>query len=171
MKKLAENIGLLIIRILDIFYPLFKTLMPKETYKYAVTGGINVVLDVFLYYIFYHYVVDENIVEMGFTAMSPHIAAFIFVFPITFTTGFLLAKFVTFTDSQIKGKVQLWRYGVSVGGSIVIHYFLLKFFVEQLDFWPLAGKISAVSIVVVYSFLIQKFFTFKTGKKQLSTTS
>ena len=168
MKEIAENIGQIIIGILEIFYPLFKKFMPLETYKYAVTGGLNVILDIFLYYIFYHYVVNENIVELGFIAISPYIAAFIFVFPITFTTGFLLAKYVTFTDSQIKGKMQLSRYGISVGGSILLNYILLKFFVEYLEFWPLAGKIATVSIVIVYSFLIQKFFTFKTGKKQLS---
>ncbi|RLD43504.1 MAG: GtrA family protein [Bacteroidetes bacterium] len=169
MKTIAENIGLFIIRILDIFYPLFKKALPYETYKYAATGGVNMALDIFLYYIFYHYVVNESIVELGFTAMSPHIAAFIFVFPITFTTGFLLAKYVTFTDSRIKGKMQLSRYAISVGGSIVLHYFLLKLFVETLDFWPLPGKIVTVSVVVIYSFLVQKFFTFRTGKKQLSS--
>ncbi len=80
---------------------------------------------------------------------------------------FLLAKYVTFTESQIRGKKQFYRYGVSVGGSIVIHYFLLKFFVETLEFYPTPGKIATVGFVVIYSFLIQKFFTFKTGKKQL----
>jgi len=168
MKEIAEKIGQMIINILEIFYPLFKKFMPIETYKYAVTGGINVTLDIFLYYIFYHFVVDENIVELGFIAISPYIAAFVFVFPITFTTGFLLAKYVTFTDSRIKGKMQLSRYVVSVGGSIILHYVLLKFFVGYLEFWPLPGKIVTVSIVVVYSFLIQKYFTFKTGRKQLS---
>ncbi|MCK5846263.1 MAG: GtrA family protein [Bacteroidales bacterium] len=169
MKSIAENVGLLIIRVLDIFYPLFKKALPYETFKYASTGGLNMLLDIFLYFVFYHYVVNESVVDMGFVAMSPHIAAFIFVFPITFFTGFLLAKYVTFTDSQIKGKMQLSRYAISVGGSIVLHYFLLKFFVETLEFWPLAGKIVTVSIVVVYSFLVQKFFTFRTGKKQLSS--
>ena len=169
MKNIAENTGLFIIRLLDIFYPLFKKIMPYETYKYAATGGINVVFDVFLYYIFYHHFIsdiDPN-VHIGFIAMSPHIAAFIFVFPITFTTGFLLAKYVTFTDSRIKGKMQLSRYFVSVGGSIILHYFLLKFFVEYLHFWATPGKIVTVSFVVIYSFLVQKFYTFETGKKQL----
>ena len=172
MKKIAENIGLYIIKILDIFYPLFKKIIPIETYKYAATGGLNMVLDILLYYFFYHYFMSDTtdpVVHIGFIAMSPHIAAFIFVFPITFTTGFLLAKYVTFTDSQIKGKMQLSRYAISVGGSIILHYFLLKFFVEYLHFWATPGKIAAVSIVVIYSFLIQKFYTFKTGKNQLSS--
>lgn len=167
MKNIAENIGLFIIKILELFYPLFRKFLPLETYKYAVTGGMNMVLDILLYYIFYHYVVDEAIVNIGFIAISPHIAAFLFVFPITFITGFLLAKYVTFTESQIKGKKQFNRYVISVSGSIILHYFLLKFFVETLEFYPTPGKIATVGFVVIYSFLIQKFFTFKTGKKQL----
>ncbi len=167
MKEIAENIGQLIIKILDVFYPLFKKFLPIETYKYAVTGGMNMLLDIFLYYIFYHYIIQENIVELGFIAISPYIAAFLFVFPITFITGFLLAKYVTFTDSPLKGRKQLMRYAVSVGGSIILNYILIKFFVEELDFFPTPAKMTTVVIVIVYSFIIQKFFTFKTGKKQL----
>ncbi len=168
MKIIAENIGLFIIKILEIFYPLFRKFLPLETYKYAVTGGLNMVLDILLYYVFYHYVVDATIVNLGFIAISPHIAAFLFVFPITFITGFLLAKYVTFTESQIRGKKQFHRYVVSVGGSIILNYFLLKLFIETLNFYPTPGKIATVGVVVIYSFLIQKFFTFKTGKKQLA---
>jgi putative flippase GtrA len=78
-----------------------------------------------------------------------------------------LAKFVTFIDSQIKGTKQLWRYAISVGGSIALNYILLKLFVEHFGMLPTLAKIITTFIVVAYSFIIQKFFTFKTGKKQL----
>ena len=53
-----------------------------------------------------------QIVHLGFVAISPHIAAFLIVFPMTFTSGFLLAKYVTFTASELKGRIQLFRYGL-----------------------------------------------------------
>ena len=167
MKVLAEQFGQWIIGILDFFYPPFKVIFSPETYRYAITGGMNLILDIILYFIFYHYVVDKQIVDLGFVAMSPHIAAFVFVFPITFSTGFFLAKFVTFTNSKIQGKKQLIRYAMSVGGSILLNYLLLNLFVVHFEFFATPSKIIITFIIVGYSYAVQKFFTFKTGKKQL----
>ena len=167
MKRFAEAVGQWVRDFLRIFYkPVFNKFLPEETYFYAVSGGLNLVLDIFLYSVFYHYVLHEQIFRIGSIAIGSHIAAFIFVFPITFSTGFLLAKFVTFTESQIKGTKQLLRYGISVGGSILLNYLLLNLF-HNYDIEAVRAKIITTFIVVVYSFIIQKFFTFKTGKKQL----
>jgi putative flippase GtrA len=168
MRAIAEHISLWIIRFTDIFYPIFKKFLPIETYRYAVTGGMNMVLDIVLYYVFFHFVVDQEIVHLGFISVSPHIAAFLMVFPITFSTGFYLAKFVTFTQSQLKGKKQLTRYAISVTGSLVLNYILLKIFVEYFNIYPTPSKLLTTFIVIIYSFVAQKFFTFKTGRKQIS---
>jgi len=169
MRKKAENTGLKIKKLLDVFYikPI-RHLLNRETYYYAATGGANTVLDILLYFIFYHFVFHQQIADFGFVAISPHIAAFIFVFPITFTTGFLLAKYVTFTNSPLHGRKQLIRYAISVGGSILLNYILLKILVEEYHIYPTPAKMITTVIVVIYSFLIQRFFTFKTGKKQLA---
>ncbi len=168
MRAIAEYIASWIIKILDLFYPIFKGFLPQETYRYAVTGGMNMILDITLYFIFFHYVFHEQNLNLSFIVISPHIAAFLFVFPITFSNGFYLAKFVTFTQSQLKGKKQLYRYALSVGGSILLNYILLKLFVEHFKIYPTPSKIITTFVVIIYSFVVQKFFTFKTGKKQLS---
>ena len=157
----------LIIRVIDFFYPPFKRFIPIETFRYAATGGSNLVLDIILYYVFFHFVVNEQNLDLGFVAISPHIAAFILTFPITFGTGFLLAKYITFTQSQIRGKKQLLRYSLTVLGSILLHYVLIKFFVEKMDIYPTPSKIITTSISIVYSYVAQKYFTFQTGQNQL----
>lgn len=167
MRAIAEQISLWIIRVLDFFYPIFKKFLPQETYRYAVTGGLNMVLDIFLYFVFFNFVLDKQIIELGIIAISPHIAAFIFVFPITFSIGFFLAKYVTFTQSKLAGNKQLVRYMVTVGGSIFLNYVFIKLFVEHFYILPTLAKIITTIIVILYSFLAQKFYTFKTGRKQL----
>jgi len=160
--------GLQIKDFLEIFYfPFLKKYINNETYLYAATGGANTAFDILLYFIFYHNVLHKEIVDFGFIALSPHIAAFVFVFPITFLTGFLLAKYVTFTASVLRGSKQLIRYAISVGGSILLNYLLLKLFVEYFNIYPTPSKMITTIFVVIYSFLVQKFFTFKTGKNQL----
>ncbi|MCF8365044.1 MAG: GtrA family protein [Bacteroidales bacterium] len=146
------------------FYIPFRKFIPPETFRYAATGGANLTLDIFLYFVVYNFILKKEILDLGPLAVSPHIAAFLIVFPITFFTGFLLAKYITFTESPLRGRIQLVRYAISVGGSILLNYFLLKFFVEILHFWPTVSKMFTAVFVVTYSYLIQRYFTFQTGE-------
>lgn len=168
MLKLTKYIRDLIIRVVDWFYKPFNKFIPLETFRYAATGGFNTVFDIFLYFVFYNFILQKQVVQIGFIAMSPHIAAFVFVFPITFLSGFLLAKYVTFTRSLMKGRIQLFRYGVTVGGSIILNYFLLKLFVDAFGWFPTPSKMMTTLFVIGYSYIVQKHFTFRTGKKALA---
>ncbi|MBN2745680.1 MAG: GtrA family protein [Bacteroidales bacterium] len=171
IRKFLEKSGEWIGKKLSIFYhPIFSRFISKETYLYASTGGANTVFDIFLYFIFYNFIFHKELFTFYNIAISPYIAAFLFVFPITFMTGFYLAKYVTFTASSLQGRKQLFRYAVSVGGSIILNYLLIKLLVENFKIYPTPSKMITTVIVVIYSFIIQKFFTFKTGKKQLLKT-
>ena len=170
MRNFFEKIGELIISIVDWFYFPFLHFIPKEIFRYGATGGANTVLDIGLYFIFYHYVLDMQILELGFVAISAHIAAFMMVFPITFSTGFLLAKYVTFTSSELKGKIQLFRYLLTVAGSILLNYVFLKFFVEYWGWYASLSKIATTLLVIIYSYVAQRYFTFRTGKKQMANS-
>lgn len=161
-------LGNWLVKIIEWFHKPFKKYIPVETFKYAVCGGSNSIFDVLLYFTFYNFVFDKQNLNFGFVTISPHIAAFIFVFPVTFTTGFLLNKFVTFTQSLIKGRTQLLRYALVVCGSILLNYVLLKLFVEVFAWYATLSKIVTTLIVICYSYIMQKHFTFKTGKKALA---
>lgn len=165
MATLTRKFQHTIISTIDWFYSPFSKIISEETFRYGVTGGANTVLDIFLYFIFYNFVIDKQIIDLGFVSISPHIAAFLMVFPITFSTGFILAKYITFTQSEIKGRVQLIRYGVSVGGSIILNYLLLKLFVEVVGLYATLSKLLTTCVVILYSFIIQKYYTFQTGNK------
>lgn len=165
MLNLMRKIRDIIIRIVDFFYFPFLRFIPREIFRYGATGGANMVFDILLYYIFYNYILDKQIVEFGFIAISPHIAAFLIVFPITFTSGFLMAKYVTFTASEIRGRIQLFRYGLTVAGAIFLNYVFLKFFVEFVGLYATMAKIVTTIIVVGYSYLSQRYFSFQTGRK------
>ena len=121
-----------------------------------------------MYFVFYNFILGKKIVDLGFIAISPHIAAFLFVFPITFATGFLLAKYITFTASSIRGRVQLSRYALTVTGSIILNYIMLKILVEYFMIWPTVAKTITTIVVVLYSYLAQRYFTFKTGNFRVS---
>jgi len=163
MVQYLRDIRNLIIKFIDFFYfPVFR-FIPREVFRYAFTGGVNTLFDLFLYYIFYKFILDKQIVELGFVAISPHIAAFLIVFPITFTSGFILAKYVTFRASELKGRIQLFRYGITVSGSIFLNYVFLKLFVEYFGWYATVSKGITTIIVVIYSYISQRYFSFKTA--------
>ncbi|XOV68789.1 MAG: GtrA family protein [Fluviicola sp.] len=155
----------IITALVDIFYPLFKRWMPLKTYRYAVCGGGNLILDILLYFIFYNYVLHQENLDLSFIAkglvISPHIAALFIVFPITFLTGFLLNKYIAFGESNLRGRIQLYRYALVVAGAIILNYLLMKLFVDVLGFWATLSKIFVTAISVVYSYTLQNRFTFK----------
>lgn len=168
MVKLFIRFQNFILKVIDWFYFPFLQFIPIEIFRYAFTGGLNTIFDLLLYFFFYNYVLDKQILELGFVAISPHIAAFLIVFPITFSTGFLLAKYVTFTSSELKGRIQLFRYGVSVAGAIMLNYVFLKLFVEYFGLYATLSKGITTTIVVIYSYILQRYFSFKTGNLALS---
>ncbi|MFC2120641.1 GtrA family protein [Bacteroidota bacterium] len=147
------------------FYPPFKRFIPEQTFKYAATGGMNTALDIFLYFVFYNFILKKEIVDLGFYAISPHIAAFLMSFIFTFPIGFLLAKFISFPASYLRKRIQLIRYGMTVTGSIVLNYIFLKLFVESFGWYPTPSKIITTAIVVIFSYTAQKYFTFRTDNK------
>ncbi|MGE0020823.1 MAG: GtrA family protein [Draconibacterium sp.] len=168
MIQLLRNIRNKIIRLIDWFYfPVFR-FIPREIFRYAFTGGLNTVFDLFLYFIIYRYILDMQIVDLGFVSISAHIAAFLIVFPVTFTTGFVLAKYVTFSASELRGRIQLFRYGVTVFGSIMLNYVFLKLFVEYFGWFATFSKAITTVIVVIYSYISQRYFSFKTAQVKVN---
>lgn len=152
-------------KFIDLFYiaPL-RRIMPLQTFRYGVCGGANLVLDWVLYFVLYNFILREQMLNLGFVVISAHIAAFIIEFPITFFTGFWLNRNIVFPGSQLKQFQQLKRYLLVVCGSILLNYICLKLFVEAAHIPAEIAKIITICITVVYSYIMQKHFTFKISK-------
>ena len=151
-------------RIIDIFYlPPLRRLVPLQTFRYAVCGGANMGFDLLLYFILYNFVLDkEGVVHLGaFVAVSSYNAAWMIVFPITFFTGFWLNRHIAFHGSPLRGRVQLFRYLMSVCGSILLNYLCMKLFVGVIGIYPTPSNALTKAISVAYSYLMQKYFSFR----------
>ena len=156
----------LVISAIDFFYPPFRKLMPQQTFRYIACGGGNTLLDVVIYFLSYNYILKKQNLHTSFVVISPYIAAFLIAFVVSFPTGFYLNRYVVFTGSTLRGRVQLFRYFLLVVICIILNYIFIKLFVEQFHFYPTVSKIFTTIIVVSFSFLTQKHFTFK-NKLQL----
>lgn len=151
----------LIIGVIDYFYPIFRKVMPLQTFRYAACGGGNTLLDILIFNLSYHFLYREKDVHTPFITISPYIAAMCTGLAITFPLGFYLSRNVVFAGSTLRGRVQLFRYFVLVSICIVLNYTFIKLFVEQCHIYPTIAKILTTIIVVAFSFITQKNFTFK----------
>ncbi|HYM93865.1 MAG TPA: GtrA family protein, partial [Chitinophagaceae bacterium] len=82
-------------------------------------------------------------------------------FCIRFPFGFFLMKYVVFSDSGLRGKVQLFRYFLVYVINLVLNYVLLKITVELFHIYPTIAQMFDIVILILISYLFQRHFTFR----------
>jgi putative flippase GtrA len=152
----------LINAVINFFYPYFRRFMPLQTFKYAACGGGNTLLDISLYFISIHYLFKEPLVHtpIGLT-IKQHVAAILTSFFVTFPLGFYMSRTIVFPGSTLRGRIQLFRYFLMVMICFGLNYVFIRLFVEQCHLYPTVSKILTTFIVVAFSFITQRNFTFK----------
>jgi putative flippase GtrA len=169
MPRLAH----IITKIIDFFYRPFSRWFSPQLFRYAACGGGNLVLDWVLYFLIYNFVIGHQLLYItlpfreglgvGF-CITPHIATLCIVFPITLLTGFWLNKYVTFTQSNLRGSKQLMRYIAIVALNLAVNYFGLKLCVECFGWYPTPSKMFITLITIAISYFGQKYYSFRISK-------
>lgn len=154
MIKIANSI-------LDFFYPLFSKLMDKQTFKYAACGGGNLVLSWILFFLLFNILFEKQIFQINQIAISAYTISAFICFLVSFGLGFLLMKYIVFTSSKLKGRIQLFRYGVSALISSFLSWVLLKIQIDYFGFFPSIANVLASTTIVLVSYLLQRYFSFK----------
>lgn len=171
MRKHIHSTRDFILPIIDFFYPPFRRLMNLQTFRYAASGGGNTVLGLLIYFISFKYIFFEKTFHFGIYAFKGHIAALFISFCITFPIGFFMSKYVVFSDSNMKGRIQLFRYFMICLFNLALNYILLKIFVEQFHIYPVLAQVLTISIVVLFSYVAQRNFSFKVSPVEEDTIS
>ncbi len=161
MRKLHDHFRRLILGIVDLFYPLFRRVMPLQTFRYAACGGFNTILDISLFFVSYNFILKKEAVHLPFLTIGPHIAAFLIGFTVTFPIGFYLSRYVVFQETTVGKRQQLRKYFTVVLGCLFLNYGFLKLFVDVFGWYPTPSKLLTTIFVVAFSYLSQKNYTFK----------
>lgn len=156
----------MIISFIDFFYPPFSRIMPLQTFRYAACGGANTLVDIVGYFISYNFILHKQDLNLGVFVFKPHIASIVMAWCVSFPMGFFLMKNIVFTQSTLHRRVQLFRYFLLVLICLLLNYVFIKLFVEQFHIYPTIAKILTTVIVVFFSYITQKNFTFKEGPRQ-----
>ena len=140
--------------------------MSIQTFRYAASGGINTVLGLAVYFITFKFILKEQDLHFGFYAFKSHVAALFIAFCFSFPFGFFLMKYVVFNDSKMKGRIQLFRYFMVYLFNLALNYLLLKIFVENFHFYAPLAQVLTTAIIIVFSYLAQRHFTFKIDRAE-----
>lgn len=161
MRKHIHSARDLVLPVIDFFYPPFKKIMGIQTFRYAASGGINTGLGFIIFYIGFKFLFREVPVDLGFYVFEAHSAALLLAFCFCFPFGFFLMKYVVFSDSKMKGKVQLFRYFMLYAFNLLLNYILLRLFVESLKVYPTFAQVITTIIIILFSYIAQRNFTFR----------
>jgi putative flippase GtrA len=149
---------------INFFYPPFKGIMSEQLFRYAFSGGLATCIDITVYFLSYHFLLKEANLHLSVFTLSPHVAAVLIAFVVSFPIGFLLQKYITFTNSTLRGRVQLFRYLLIVAFCIILNIVFIKLFVEQFHLFPTIAKVITTFIVVTFSYFTQRNYSFKEAK-------
>lgn len=164
MRRIHHQVRKGILGLVDFFFPVFRKFMPLQTFRYAACGGGNTALNILIFFLAHNFLLKNQLIDLGFFAISSHIAAFIIAFCITFPIGFYLSMYVVFHGSFLRRRVQFIRYFMVAMACIAMNYVLLKLFVDLFGWYPTPSMILNTAIVVSFSYIAQKYFSFRTQK-------
>lgn len=157
----------IILAIIDFFHRPFARWIDTQTFRYLACGGSNAVLNIGLYYVSYHYLLNEKDTVTPLFTVSAPIAAFIIAFCITTPIGFFLMRTVVFEESNLRGRVQAFRYLLLVCFCLGLNYVLIRFFVNVCHFYPTVSNILTNALVAIFSYISQRVFTFQVKDEEL----
>lgn len=166
MRKHIHNARDFLLPIIDFFYPPFRRLMNLKTFRYAVCGAMNTAVGYIVYYISFKFIFKGENIDLGFYVFTAYTIALIASFFISFPIGFFLMKYVVFSDSNLPGRVQIFRYFLGYMINLTLNYILLKVSVEILHIYPTVAQMGTIIILILLSYLFQRYFTFKIEMKE-----
>ncbi len=157
MRKFALSI-------IDFFYPPFQRWFSIHTFRYMASGGITVSTGIIGYFVIFNYILHQKDIHVGEYLITAPIAALLLESLFTFIVGFMLNKYLVFTQSTLVGRIQLFRYATVYGTNILLNYALMKILVEGFLFYPTIAKAIITIILAVFSYFSQKYFSFRVKK-------
>jgi putative flippase GtrA len=158
----------LILQFIDFFYPPFKRWFSLGTFRYLAAGSFTSATGIFVFFIAYNFILHQEDIALNISFLPKIItaktAALIIETPITFLVGFSVNKYLVFTESNLKGRIQLFRYGSVVATNFLLNLALIKIMVEGFGFYASIAKIITTFLLIIVSYFSQKHFSFRVKK-------
>jgi len=135
--------------------------LQNKVLRFFLSAGIATLVDVIIYFITFSYLLDREGVKLFNTRITAHEFSLLISYTCGVTVNFLINKYAVFTESNLKGRKQFFRFALIAGIGFFANYALLRFFVEICSFWPTLSRVFSALSLGVASFYVHRLFTFK----------
>jgi len=126
------------------------------------------VLNIFFQFIAINFVLHKQSVHIPhLVTISPEVAAYMMAFTLSFPTGFIMSRYIVFPESNLHGRIQFFRYGLTTVTFILISYTLVRVFAYYVPAHPTVSYTFIQVIVAVLSYISQRAFTFRTVSEKV----
>ncbi len=126
---------------------------------------LNIGLEHFAYNFIFK---GQDIHLYGTHYIAAEVGAWLVGFAISFPAGFILSRHIVFPESNLHGRIQLFRYALTTVSFIILTYLLIKFFAWSMESVNQTIRYTAVCIITaILSYISQRKFTFKTIEEEM----
>ena len=157
-----------LLRIIDFFYPPFSRWVSLHTFRYMAAGGSTALCGIVSYYIAYNWILHQRNFKVDVVFLpelvTGHSLALVISTFASFLWGFMLNKYLIFTTSTLKGRIQMFRYATVMAINLGLNFAMLKYMVEGLHFYPSLSQAFITIVLSLCSYFLQKHFTFRIKK-------
>ena len=153
----------IIVGAIDYCHKPFASIIPTQTFRYLACGGSNTLLNIFIYWFAYNILLHKQDVAIyGNIVIAVEVAAWVIAFAISFPAGFIMSRHIVFPESNLHGRIQLFRYALTTVTFILLTYVLIKVFAFCLPMVnPTVSYFFICIITAILSYISQRRFTFK----------
>jgi len=157
-----------ILRFIDFFHRPFAAWIDQQTFRYLACGGSNQLFNIFIYWFSFNFLLQKSDIVIAGLIITAPVMAYIIASAITIPLGFMFSKYIVFQESKLRGRIQLFRYAVLTGICFLLNYLLIKLFVDTWNFYPTISQTTIIILLAVFSYVVQRFFTFKVTPETIS---
>jgi len=161
----ARNI---IIGGIDFFHKPFARYIPEQPFRYLACGGGNTLLSIAIEYIAINFILHRSSTHILWITIAPEVGAWIIANAISLPIGFILSRYIVYPESNLLGRIQLFRYALTTVSFIVLAYLLVKLFAYSLpSLNPTIAYTFICIFIAVVSYITQRLFTFKVTPEEV----
>jgi putative flippase GtrA len=134
--------------------------------RYFFSAGTATLVDVVSYFIIFNFIFEKQDIRIGpLLVISAPTASLFISYTLGLITNFTITRSIVFNNSDLRLTSQFFRYLLVAFLVLVANYYLMSFLIKVLDWYPTIARAFSAIIVGLGSFILHKFFSFRTKKK------
>jgi len=143
--------------------------LQNQVVRFVISAGAGFVVDILFFYFFYHnFLHQKTYLIFSYTVRNSTLSLAISFF-LGVLVNFLITRYFVFSASKLSPYKQFIRFlSVAILGFFA-NLGVLKFFIQDLHFYPPLARITAALSLFFASYFVHKFFSFSLSLRHHAT--